>query len=72
MLNIKDGVAEVKVKDSNELLKDVRTAMCIFVKYSKEHRIPDEVIEKTSMEMVVEAFNNLNNIVTWDKKEDDK
>lgn len=72
MLNIKDGVAEVKVKDPNELLRDVRTAMYIFVKYSKEHKVPDEVIEKTSMEMVVDAFNNLNSIVIWDEKQEEK
>lgn len=70
MLKIENGVADIKIKNPNELLDDVKTAMAIFIKYSKDHGVPDDVIEKTTMMMVVEGFNHLNNIVTWDDKEE--
>lgn len=70
MLKIENGVADIKIKNPNELLDDVKTAMAIFIKYSKDHGVPDDVIEKTTMMMVVEGFNHLNNIITWDDKEE--
>lgn len=66
MLKIENGVVDLKIKNPNELLDDVRIAMGIFIKYSKDHGIPDNVIEKTTMMMVVEGFNHLNDIVIWD------
>jgi len=41
MLKIENGVVDLKIKNPNELLNDVKTAMAIFIKYSKDHNIPD-------------------------------
>lgn len=70
MLKIENGVVDLKIKNPNELLEDVKIAMAIFIKYSKDHGIPDDVIEKTTMTMVVDGFNHLNDIVIWDNKEE--
>lgn len=61
MIITKNKAVEIKVNGIEEMLSDVSSVITAFVNFSIKSEVPDEVIEKTLVGMIAEAFENYNN-----------
>lgn len=63
MIKTENGKTEVIVQTTEELFRDTRDVITTFVKFSKRLKVPDEVIEKTLVKMIVDGFERGGNLV---------
>lgn len=78
MIKTENGKTEVIAQTTEELFRDTRDVITTFVKFSKRLQVPDEVIEKTLVQMIVDGFERGGNLVDLgglfnaENKEDNK
>lgn len=57
MIKTENGDTEVLATSPKELFGDILHILTTFVAYSKAIGVPNETIEKTLVQMIVDAFN---------------
>lgn len=78
MIRTENGKTEVRLQTTEELFRDTRDVITTFVKFSKRLQVPDEVIEKTLVQMIVDGFErggklvDLGGLFNIENNEDDK
>lgn len=76
MIKTENGKTEVIVQTTEELFRDTRDVIATFVKFSKRLQVPDETIEKTLVQMIVDGFERGGKLVDlgglFNVEEDDK
>lgn len=63
MIKTENGKTEVIAQTTEELIRDTRDVITTFVKFSKRLQVPDEVIEKTLVKMIVDGFKRGGNLI---------
>ena len=58
MIKTQNGKTEIKVGKPAELFEDMLHIFTAFVAYSKSIQVPDEIIEKIMVQMIVDAFSD--------------
>lgn len=61
MIKTENGSTEVKAKTPQELFEDMLQIITTFIAYSKAISVPEEIIEKTLVQMIVDGFNDSKN-----------
>ncbi len=70
MITVKGRYVEIKVGDVDEILEDVYRVISAFVRFSISNEVPEDVIEKTLVGMIVKAFDDDSSIMI-DLNDDD-
>lgn len=60
MLIVNNGVVQAQGRICPDMLNDTRCVVSSFIKMCKETGMPDELIEKTCVQMIAEGFENVN------------